>query len=107
MYRDAPTPRPHPEILYNEPYETDQIPEGLPQRETLDSLGGARQGKQPGAAAGYIPPCLPKDEPFTYRYQVYALDETLDIDCGTEHDVAPEAINSAGIASHRVSIEHT
>jgi len=99
--------RRYPDILYNDPYETDQIPGGLPQRETLDSLGGARQDRQPGTAAGYVLPCLPKNEPFTYRYQVYALGDTLDIDGGTEHDTASEANNGAGIASRRFSIEHT
>jgi len=93
--------------LWNVSLETDQIPEGLPQRETIESLGGARQGRQPGAAVGYVPPCPPKNEPFTYHYQVYALGDTLDIDGGAEHDTASEAINAAGIASRRFSIEHT
>jgi Raf kinase inhibitor-like YbhB/YbcL family protein len=93
--------------LWNVPPDRDRIPAALPSGPTLPSLGGARQGRPEGGQAGYVPPCPPRGEPFTYRFQVYALDERLALDGGATHDTASEAIGNAVLASRRISVEYT
>ncbi|GCF14062.1 hypothetical protein Harman_19970 [Haloarcula mannanilytica] len=93
--------------LWNVPPETDRIPAGLPREPTLDTLGGARQGKQAGSEPGYEPPCPPAGQPYEHRFQVFALGEELSLNGGTGQESASEAIANALIASTRVTVDYT
>jgi len=90
--------------LWNVPADTDRIPAGLPRTATVDSLGGARQGRPEGGDVGYEPPCPQPSQPYTNRFQIYALGERLDVDGGTDHDTASEAIGDAVLASRRFTV---
>jgi len=87
--------------LWNVPPDTVQIPAGLPRSATVQSLGGAAQGRPEGGEVGYEPPCPQLGQPYTNRFQVYALSERLDVAGGTDHDTASEAIGDAVLASRR------
>ncbi|MBX0303306.1 YbhB/YbcL family Raf kinase inhibitor-like protein [Halomicroarcula sp. F24A] len=91
--------------LWNVPPDTERIPAGLPRSSTVQSLGGAAQGRPEGGEVGYEPPCPQPDQPYTNRFQVYALGETLDVAGGTDHDTASEAIGDAVLASRRFTVD--
>jgi len=93
--------------LWNVPTDRDRIPAALPSEAVVQSLGGARQGRPEGGESGYVSPCPPRGEPFTYRFQVYALSERLSVEGGATHDTAAEAIGNAVLASRRFSVEYT
>lgn len=93
--------------LWNVPPETERIPAGLPREPILDTLGGARQGKQAGSDPGYEPPCPPAGQPYEHRFQVFALDEELSLNGGTDQESASEAIANAILASTRITVDYT
>ncbi len=79
---DAPTPQPWGHwVLYNIPPETTQLPEALPQKDTLDTPPGARQGKNSWDTnnIGYRGPMPPPGHgTHHYHFMLYALDTPLD-----------------------------
>ncbi len=91
--------------LWNVPADTDRIPAALPRTPTVASLDGARQGRPEGAEVGYEPPCPQPGQRYTVRFQVYALGARLDVDGGTDHDTAAEAIGDAVLASRRFTAD--
>lgn len=91
--------------LWNVPADTERIPAALPREGTVQSLGGAAQGRREGGEVGYEPPCPQPSQPYTVRFQVYALGERLDVAGGTDHDTASEAIGDAVLASRRVTVD--
>lgn len=92
---------------WNIPPETSEIPAGLPRTETLDALGGARQGRAGDGDPGYRPLCPPPGQPYDHWVQAYALDTDLDTAAGTANDDALEAIEGAQIASDRITASYT
>jgi len=92
--------------LWNVPPQTDQLPAGIPRTSTVDSLSGARQGRQPGREVGYEPPCPQTGQRYTTRFQVYALGEQLAVEGGTGNDDAEEAIGNAVLASRRFTVDY-
>jgi phosphatidylethanolamine-binding protein (PEBP) family uncharacterized protein len=90
--------------LWNVPPDTGRISAGLARSATVASLGGARQGRPEGGEVGYEPPCPQPNQPYTVRYQVSALGAQLDVDGGTDHDTATEAIGDAVLASRRFTL---
>lgn len=85
--------------IWNIPPDRTSIPEGVPPEPTLQSLGGARQGRNDFDAIGYGGPCPPAGSEHTYRFTVYALDETLDIEAGAGVDPV-----ETGIEEHRMAV---
>ena len=92
---------------WNLPADTTEIPAELPRTETLDSLGGARQGTAGDDQPGYRPVCPPPNQPYDHWVQAYALGTELDIGAGTTNDDALEAIEGAQIASDRITASYT
>lgn len=90
--------------LWNVPPDTERIPAGLPRSGTVQSLDDAAQGRPEGGEGGYEPPCPQPGQRYTNRFQVYALGERLDVDGGTDHDTASEAIEDAVLASRRFTV---
>jgi len=91
--------------LWNVPADTERIPEGVPRTGTVDSLGGARQGRREGGEVGYSAPCPPPGATVELRFQVYALREELDADAAT-HDAVVEEIGRTVLASTRITVTY-
>ncbi|WP_276272787.1 YbhB/YbcL family Raf kinase inhibitor-like protein [Haloarcula litorea] len=92
--------------LWNVPADRAEIPAGLPRVAVLDALDGARQGVAPDGEHGYAAPCPPADTTQSYRFQVYALETTLDLPTDVANDDALEAINGATLASQRFVLDY-
>jgi hypothetical protein len=67
-------------VLFNIPPDARSLPEGIPQREILET--GGTQGKNDFKKIGYNGPCPPPGPAHTYRFRLYALDLELDLDPG-------------------------
>lgn len=93
--------------IWNIPPETERIPVGIPRTKRVESLGGARQGRQRGGTVGYKPPCPPSGQSYEHRFQIYALDQMLDAPAGTTNEEASEAIGSSELASNRITLTYT
>jgi Raf kinase inhibitor-like YbhB/YbcL family protein len=90
---DAKTPRPFVHwVIYNIPAGTSGLEAGLPTKPRLDAPKGALQGSNSKGSTGYFGPRLPKgDPPHRYHIKVYALDQALTIDPGSDEDTLVEA----------------
>lgn len=87
--------------LWNVPVDRPTIPAGLPRTETVDTLGGARQGQSADGSPGYDPPCPSPGTTEEYRFQVYGLDAPLELPGGAASDDALDAITAAAVVSQR------
>jgi Raf kinase inhibitor-like YbhB/YbcL family protein len=77
---------------WNIPPSVDAISGNRPTSETLDAPAGALQGTNDAGEVGYTGPCPPEgDGEHQYRFIVFALDTTLDLEAGAE----PGAFESA------------
>jgi phosphatidylethanolamine-binding protein (PEBP) family uncharacterized protein len=92
--------------LWNLPPETERVPAGVPRTPTVESLGGARQGRAGEGTVGYEPTCPPPGRAFDHRIDAYALSEELAVEAGTTHDTATEAIGDAVLASERITVTY-
>lgn len=70
-------------LLWNLPPTTSALPEGIPAEPSVRSLGDARQGTTDFRRLGYGGPC-PPDGRHMYRFLLYALDRTLDLEAGAQ-----------------------
>lgn len=68
-------------LIWNIPPSTREIPEGIPVEDKVDSLNGARQGKNDFGDIGYGGPAPPRGT-HNYKFKVYALDQMLDLEPG-------------------------
>jgi len=64
-------------VIWNVPPEKTSIPERVPLSETVDSLGGTRQGVNDFGRLGYGGPCPPPGPAHRYFFKLYALDREL------------------------------
>jgi len=70
-------------LLWNLPPDVTEIPANVPTDRTVASLDGARQGMNDFGAVGYRGPCPPSgDDAHTYRFTLYALGGSLDVEAG-------------------------
>jgi Raf kinase inhibitor-like YbhB/YbcL family protein len=75
-------------VLIDLPGTMRDLPQGVPTRETLADLGGARQGRNDSRRLGYGGPCPPPGKPHRYFFKLYALDAPLGLPAGaTKADV--------------------
>lgn len=93
-------------VLWNLPADTERIPEGVPRTATVASLGGARQSSQLGTDPGYDPPCPPLGRETTLLFDIFALEESLDLEAGVAAEAAEEAVTRAQLASTRISVTY-
>lgn len=68
-------------LVYNIPASVTELSEGLSTDAELPS--GALQGKNDFGNTGYGGPCPPPGSPHRYRFNLYALDRTLDLEPAT------------------------
>ncbi|MFQ3294452.1 MAG: Raf kinase inhibitor-like YbhB/YbcL family protein [Halobacteriales archaeon] len=86
-------------LIWNLPADTTSISENVTPTKTLDDLSGAHQGRNDFDEVGYRGPCPPTSHgAHTYRFKLFALDSTLDVDAGAK----PGPVNDA-IDDHRVA----
>jgi Raf kinase inhibitor-like YbhB/YbcL family protein len=90
---DAKTARPFVHwVIYNIPAGTTSLEAGLPTKPRLDAPKGALQGANSKSSTGYFGPRPPKgDPPHHYHIKVYALDQELKIEPGSEEDTLIKA----------------
>ena len=78
---DAPTAEPWVHwVIYHLPADTKRLPENIPPRPRLETLGGALQGVNSwtsGRRIGYRGPAPPAGKTHHYRFHLYALDAPL------------------------------
>ncbi len=84
-------------LVWNLPPDATELPEGVPTTETLDDLGGARQGTNGAGEVGYTGPCPPEGT-HTYRFRLYALDSSLDLEAGAERQAVVRAVADGALA---------
>ena len=78
-------------VLFNLPADRRSLAEAVPKTGTVETLGGAKQGKNSGGSIGYQGPCPPKGPDHHYHFRLYALDAPVNLDPGaarTELDKA-------------------
>lgn len=66
-------------VLYDLPADRAELPEGVPSRETVPELGGAKHGLNDFGIAGYGGPSPPRGPAHHYHFRLYALDAKLDL----------------------------
>ena len=85
-------------LLWNLPADVSEIPEDVPTTETVESLEGARQGTNDFGEVGYRGPCPPAgDDSHTYRFQLYALSESIRAGGGARREETLEAIEDVQV----------
>ena len=67
-------------VLFNLSGDAQGLAEGLPEAERLEN--GAVQGRNDFGRIGYAGPCPPSGSPHRYRFLLYALDASLDLEPG-------------------------
>ncbi len=70
-------------LIWNIPADTAAIPADIPQTETADTLNKAVQGENDFSQLGYRGSAPPSGT-HTYRFKVYTLDTSLNIDPGAD-----------------------
>jgi Raf kinase inhibitor-like YbhB/YbcL family protein len=92
---DAGTPRPFVHwVIYNIPAGTKSLETGLPTKPRLDAPKGALQGSNSKNSTGYFGPRPPKgDPPHHYHIKVFALDQELKIEPGSDADTLLKAMS--------------
>jgi Raf kinase inhibitor-like YbhB/YbcL family protein len=91
---DAKTPRPYVHwLIYNIPASTKSLGAGLPTKARLDKPAGALQGSNAKHSIGYAGPRPPQgDPPHHYQIRLYALDQALNLDPGTDEETLLKAM---------------
>lgn len=71
-------------IIYNIPSHIIEFPAGIPRKEELQELEGAKQGKNDFGDIGYSGPSPPPGSPHRYIFKLYALKESPDLKAGAK-----------------------
>jgi Raf kinase inhibitor-like YbhB/YbcL family protein len=102
---DPDAPRPEPWVhwlLYGLPASVDSLPAGVPPEPALESLEGARQGKNSwpnGQTIGYRGPAPPPGHgTHHYHFRVLAIDTALDLPPGADKATLLAAIEGHVLA---------
>jgi Raf kinase inhibitor-like YbhB/YbcL family protein len=67
-------------VIFNIPSTTRELAEAIPAQSSLPD--GALQGKNDFGNIGYGGPCPPSGKPHRYRFTLYALDSSLNLEAG-------------------------
>ena len=91
-------------VAWNLPPDTDRVPEAVPNEPTPSELGGGVQGRNGVGDVGYVGPCPPpSEEAQRYWLTLYALRRELDIPAGSGRDPVDDALETATLASKRLT----
>jgi len=83
-------------VIFNVPFGTRELPEGIPGEEELPD--GTRQGRNDFRRIGYGGPCPPGGT-HRYYFKLYALDTILDKEAGATKDELLEVMEGHVISS--------
>lgn len=79
-------------IIFNIPPNYRSLPENFPKLPEL--ANGIKQGKNDFNKIGYNGPCPPRGSTHHYRFIIYALDKTLNIESGVRKSVLMKEIEN-------------
>jgi Raf kinase inhibitor-like YbhB/YbcL family protein len=103
---DAPRDRPWVHwLIWNVPASTDRIPQGYPPSGDGEAFDEARQGSNSFSSDNqrYRGPAPPEgDDPHRYRFTLYALDTSLDLEPGADRSQLEAAMDGHEIAQDRL-----
>jgi Raf kinase inhibitor-like YbhB/YbcL family protein len=95
-------------LLWNVPGDRRRLPTDIPRNAELDSLGGARQGRNGAGEVGYVGPCPPTgDDPHRYRFTLYAVDRTLDAEPGAGRGRLDAALSETVLGTSTVAARYS
>ena len=93
-------------LLWNVPADTETVPEGIEQTETVPELDDARQGTNNFGELGYRGPLPPQgDGPHTYRFTMSAVDTTPDLEAGAGRGELASALDGHVVDTDRIAGE--
>lgn len=90
-------------ILWNISADATDLPEGLPEGETVPGLAPAAQGLNDFGRVGYSAPCPPDGEEHRYRFRLYALGEMLNLNPGSDRTRFEEELDGKVVAEVELS----
>ena len=91
-------------LIWNIPGDRSALPEDVPQEETVAVLGDARQGINDFDEIGYGGPMPPPGHgTHRYRFTVYALDGTLDLEPGADRVDLEDAMDGRVLDQARLT----
>ena len=91
-------------LLWNIPGDRTAIPEDIPGDETVSVLGGARQGINDFDEIGYGGPMPPPGHgTHRYRFTVYALGDTLELEPGADRGALEAAMEGKVLDQARLT----
>ncbi len=79
-------------VLFDLPGRLSELPEGVPAKETLPELGGAKQGRNDFGRIGYGGPCPPPGKPHRYFFKLYALGSEMKLGSGARKSALERAM---------------
>ena len=93
-------------LLWDVPPEVTTIPEDVPTTETVEDLGGAKQGENDFGEVGYRGPCPPKgSDPHTYRFTLYVLERRPRIGAGASRNPLLGELEALALGTERFTGE--
>jgi Raf kinase inhibitor-like YbhB/YbcL family protein len=107
VVEDPDAPRPYKPFLhwlvYNLPTDATALPENVPKRGKMDEPAGALQGKNGSGTVGYFGPRPPPGHvAHHYHFQVFALDQVLDLGASATRKQLLDAMSGHVVARGRV-----
>jgi len=94
-------------LLWNVPADAPRLPAGINQSRRVPDLGDARQGTNGFGELGYRGPRPPAaDGPHTYRFTLYAVRGSLNVQAGARYPTLDRALSGAVVASTRLAGEY-
>jgi Raf kinase inhibitor-like YbhB/YbcL family protein len=87
-------------VIWNIPSTLTRLPEGIQAQPRLTDPDGVLQGRNSHGSVGYFGPRPPVGEPpHHYHFQLFALDNTLDIAAGSDRDTVLSAATGHVLAT--------
>lgn len=84
-------------IIYNISPNIKELPINIPKKEKIESLGGAKQGRNDFGNIGYEGPSPPFGSPHRYIFKLYALKEKLELPLKVKRKKFLEAVKKKQI----------
>jgi len=88
-------------VLFNLPRDSRELPEAAPAQDRLTS--GALQGRNDFGRIGYSGPCPPAGRAHRYRFNLYALDQPLDLKAGASRKQVLDAMRGHILAQGQLT----
>lgn len=91
-------------LIWGIPADHPTLPEDVPTEGVVETLGGARQGKNDFGHIGYGGPEPPRGHgTHHYRFTAYALSEHVDLDAGATREALEAAMADRTVATARLT----